>query len=311
MLRIFWGLVQKLEREFPCREKMACSLEASTHTARDEGKLEALIRGFDRISFGVQTFDDALRRSFGMVDGAAQVEETLRLARRAGFANMNIDLMYGLPGQDESHLEAELARALDFGLESYTIYPLVIYPESPLAKRGAQLSPQPSTEHMGRMQDLAAGIMERAGYRRFWLNQYIREDHYRPPAALNMGNYIAFGPGAFGTVHKTSYYNHPDLENYLRDVSRNLLPHQNLCRMEADHWALRKFIFAFLQLKVNWNLFSREEQDMLKNVLSRLGAPDLYSDDGTGLFPTEPGRHHADAFLRALSRLSGGRPVAP
>jgi len=306
------GLVRNLRASFPCRSDLVCSLEASTHTGRDPGKLEALAGTFSRISFGVQTFRDELRRAFGMQDNAEKAMSSVLLARKAGFDNINIDLFYNLPGQTEPGLKSDLVRALDLGLESYTIYPLTVYPSSPLAGslgRG-NLPAQPGPEVLGWHQEVIAEVMDQAGYHRFWLNQYIRDDCFRPPAALNLSNYLAFGPAAFGTVHRISYYNLPDLEAYLRAVNQGLLPHECVCAMSEEHWALRKFHYLFLQLRVDWGQFSPGERALLEGLLAEIGAGELYTTEPQGLTPTAKGRRHADAFMRALARCSGGRTEA-
>jgi oxygen-independent coproporphyrinogen-3 oxidase len=303
------GLVLHLRADFTCKSELACSLEASTHTSRDQGKLEALAGTFNRISFGVQTFRDELRRAFGMQDNAEKAVSSVHLARQAGFNNMNIDLFYNLPGQTEDELKADLSRALELDLESYTIYPLTVYPSSPLAGTLSlrRLPAQPGPEVLGRHLEVIAEVMDQAGYRRFWLNQYIRDDCFRPPAALNPSNYLAFGPAAFGTMHRISYYNLPDLEAYLLAVSQGLLPHECACAMSDEHWALRKFYYLFLQLRVGWDQFTPGERALLENLLAEVSAGELYTTDSLGLTPSRTGRRHADAFMRALARVSGQR----
>lgn len=71
----------------------------------DMDKLKAYRRaGFNRISIGVQSFDNGLLRSIGRIHSAEQAEEAVKLSRAAGFENINIDLMYGLPGQSEKSI---------------------------------------------------------------------------------------------------------------------------------------------------------------------------------------------------------------
>ena len=87
----------------------------------DMDKLKAYRRaGFNRISIGVQSFDDGLLRSIGRIHSAAQAEEAVKLSRAAGFENINIDLMYGLPGQSE-RTYIDMARLESLGYKRYEI----------------------------------------------------------------------------------------------------------------------------------------------------------------------------------------------
>jgi oxygen-independent coproporphyrinogen-3 oxidase len=82
--------------------------------------------GFNRVSFGVQAFDDAMLRSIGRVHTSAQAEDAVAFARSAGFENVNVDLMFGLPGQTLPHFRETLLHALDLCVPHLSIYGLIV-----------------------------------------------------------------------------------------------------------------------------------------------------------------------------------------
>lgn len=120
-------LLTSLQSAFPNRsEHLEFTIEANPGTV-DQEKL-AVMRAFDinRISFGAQTFDEGLLQQIGRIHSADDVEKSLELARAAGFSNLSIDLMFGLPGQTMAMLVSSVARALSFALPHISLYGLKI-----------------------------------------------------------------------------------------------------------------------------------------------------------------------------------------
>lgn len=102
------------------------TLEANPGTT-DADKLEVMRRfGVNRISFGAQTFDARLLKAIGRIHSPDDIWNSLELARQAGFSNLSIDLMFGLPGQTLKDVEASLAEALDQKLAHCSIYGLKV-----------------------------------------------------------------------------------------------------------------------------------------------------------------------------------------
>ena len=102
----------------PCE----ASIEANPGTV-DLPKLKALRQsGFDRISFGVQSLNDAELKAIGRVHNAAEALEAIELAKQAGFKRINADVIYGLPGQTMASLKETLARLCGTGIEHLSVY---------------------------------------------------------------------------------------------------------------------------------------------------------------------------------------------
>lgn len=291
---------------FPCSPDFSCSVEASTRTCgRDY--FERLIQGgIQRISFGLQSFSSQHRKWLGLADTADKAVNKVMDARRAGFIHINIDMLYGFAGQSWDDLNHDLDMALSLNLESYTYYPLIIYPSSAIGQKGCSRkkrddAPLPDA---GAMLDFIAARMRKAGYLRFWLNHYLRSSQLRPRTALSMGNYLAFGSGAFGIIRGLNYFNEPHLPTYLKNIARGLLPQSCRTPMSEFHRAVRRFHYAFLQRTVNWEDFSATERELLQAFLVRFEALGFWEDTASGLRATNQGERFADAFLQALARSS-------
>ena len=114
----------------PCE----ASIEANPGTV-DLPKLKALRQlGFDRISFGVQSLNDAELKAIGRVHNAAEALEAIELAKQAGFKRINADVIYGLPGQTMASLKETLARLCSTGIEHLSVYGLIVEDGTPLQK---------------------------------------------------------------------------------------------------------------------------------------------------------------------------------
>ena len=102
-------------------------------------KLSACRRaGVNRLSLGAQSFDDALLRSLGRIHTAEQIAEAVKMARDAGFANINLDLMYALPGQTIGQWTDTLNAAVALGVEHLSAYSLIVEEGTPMAARVAR-----------------------------------------------------------------------------------------------------------------------------------------------------------------------------
>ncbi|MGD9098357.1 MAG: radical SAM protein, partial [Desulfobacterales bacterium] len=108
----FYGqLLEALDAAFPLAEDIEVTLEANPGTV-DPSSLAGYRRaGVNRINLGVQSFDDGQLRFLGRIHSAAQAREAVAMARRAGFDNLGIDLIYGLPGQTVPAWQTNLAQA--------------------------------------------------------------------------------------------------------------------------------------------------------------------------------------------------------
>jgi oxygen-independent coproporphyrinogen III oxidase len=115
--------------------RIPISVETSPETAVADRLAVLRARGTDRVSIGVQSFVDAEVRAVGRAQSATEVDAALDRIRAAGFPVLNVDLMYGLPGQTEATWLESLERALRFAPEELYLYPLYVRPLTGLARR--------------------------------------------------------------------------------------------------------------------------------------------------------------------------------
>lgn len=193
-------LLDQVRALLPLAADCEITLEANPG-ASEHDRFEAYLRaGVNRLSLGVQSFDDAQLRRLGRVHDAGQAMAAYRAARAAGFVRINVDLMYALPGQDCEQALADLQQALDLAPEHLSWYHLTLEPNTAFAAR-----PPP-----GLPDEDAAWAIAEAGLARLQqagLQHYEVSAHARPGEAsrhnLNywqFGDYLGIGAGAHGKL---------------------------------------------------------------------------------------------------------------
>ncbi|MCU0857313.1 MAG: radical SAM family heme chaperone HemW [Pontiellaceae bacterium] len=205
-----------LEKYFPMFGEFSpaeFSVEANPGTI-DRQKLDLLKRtGVNRLSIGVQSFDSSCLETLGRIHSAAQAEEAFRLARAAGFENISLDLMFGVPGQTMEMLNADIDRALALGPEHISIYNLTVEEGTPLADRNPE---KPDEELERDMYDQIRAKLKAAGFAHYEISNFARPGLECRHNLLywSGGEYIGCGPAAHSHWKGVRWANVSDLDDY-------------------------------------------------------------------------------------------------
>lgn len=133
--------------------------------------------GVDRLSFGVQSFDDDKLRRLGRIHSAGEAEAAIKSAQDAGFDNVNLDLMYALPEQTLAGALADVERALALQPTHVSHYQLTLEPNTLFA---AKPPPLPDEDHAWDMQEACQARLAEAGYAQYEVSAYARVGTLRP-----------------------------------------------------------------------------------------------------------------------------------
>ncbi|MGA7733016.1 MAG: radical SAM family heme chaperone HemW, partial [Chloroflexia bacterium] len=161
------------------------TMEANPGTISRE-KFEGYLRaGVNRLSMGVQVLDDPMLKKLGRIHSAAGALDSYRLAREAGFERINLDFIFGLPGQDVAHLSAMLDRLLEVSPlpEHLSCYSLIVEEHTPLyvgVQRG--LIRVPGEDETAEMYELIGERLTGEGYRQYEISNWTRGE----PCAHNL-----------------------------------------------------------------------------------------------------------------------------
>lgn len=182
--------------------------------------------GFNRVSFGAQSFDDAVLTALGRRHDHQAISNSVNAARDAGFTNISVDLIYGTPGESEGSWASSVARALDLGVEHISAYALTVERGTPLGREVASGAPAPHPDVQADRYEYADRVLTKSGFERYEVSNWCRpgyECRYNL-TVWAQGEYGAYGNGAHGYRDGVRFRNHRRLEAYLLKVEDGCLP---------------------------------------------------------------------------------------
>ena len=196
------------------------TVEANPGSA-SAGKAALLQRlGINRISLGIQSWDDDLLNLLGREHNAKQGEESFDIFRGAGFSNINIDLMFGLPGQTIRQWQSTLERTVSLRPEHISTYCLTYEEDTEFFLRQARGEFRQDSDADAEFFAMTMSILEAAGYEHYEISNYarpgFRSAHNR--AYWSGSDYLGIGPSAFSTTGMTRWQNIPDFRRYAEAV---------------------------------------------------------------------------------------------
>ncbi len=195
------------------------TVEANPGTVDEEYFAQLRAAGVNRISLGVQSFDDALLRRIGRIHTAEEVRTAFRAARAAGFTNISIDLMYGLPGQTLHDLQESVRAVIALAPEHISVYGLTVEEGTPFAAaQAAGRLDLPTEETAEEMYDYLVAELPARGCLRYEISNFARRGF---ESRHNLGYwrsvpYLGVGAAAHGYVDNVRWENERDIAAYIR-----------------------------------------------------------------------------------------------
>lgn len=226
------AVMAAVHREFTFAPKTEISIECNPGTVT-ERKLVAYRRaGINRISIGLQSANDTELALLGRIHTWQQFVENYELARKTGFANINVDLMNSLPGQTLESFQQTLQRILQLGPEHISAYSLIVEEGTPfyeayredvrLQEAGEQTRWLPTEEQVNAMTRMTEQMLAEGGYRHYEISNFARPGY---ECRHNIGywereNYLGFGIGAASLIENVRYSNTGDISFYLENTKK-------------------------------------------------------------------------------------------
>jgi oxygen-independent coproporphyrinogen III oxidase len=178
----------------------------------------ALLRklGVNRISLGVQSWNDDLLKILGREHNALQAENSFRILREAGFANINVDLMFGLPTQIAAQWKETLEKTIALMPEHVSTYCLTYEEDTEFFLRHARGELRSNADTEANLFEMTMSILEEAGYQQYEISNYARAGYssVHNHAYWAGEDYLGIGPSAFSTMGMRRWQNVPDYREY-------------------------------------------------------------------------------------------------
>ncbi|MEJ2479102.1 MAG: radical SAM family heme chaperone HemW [Acidihalobacter sp.] len=192
-------LLDGLRMRLPLRPDLEVTLEANPGTFEQERFADYRSLGINRLSIGIQSFDADMLKRLGRIHDGDEARRAADIARRAGFDNLNLDLMFGLPGQDASGARADLDAALAFAPEHLSYYQLTLEPNTLFHANPPEL---PDDDLIAARQQEAQERLDTARFAQYEVSAYAQPGR-RCRHNLNywtFGDYLGLGAGAHGKL---------------------------------------------------------------------------------------------------------------
>lgn len=205
--------------------------------------------GANRLSFGVQSFFDDELKFLSRIHNSTEPVAAVDGARRAGFENINIDLMYALPNQTADRVLANLEKAMSLDTPHLSVYALIVEPGTPLFAAVSRGELKPANESTdAAMYETVMSFMDERGYEHYEISNYCKPDRQcrHNLKYWNGEQYLGFGPSAHSYFNNTRWWNVSSLSGYLASLANDELPvsaRETLTRSQARD----EFIFLSLR----------------------------------------------------------------
>jgi len=217
------------------------TMEANPNNLDEPDLASYLQAGVNRLSIGAQTLDRRGLRTLGRQHEANDVLASLQTARRVGFERINLDFIFGWPGQSRESWQRDLQQLIDLGDEGpdhLSLYSLIIEPGTPYADAAARgILHMPDDDATADLYEDAIAMLGAAGWDHYEIANWCREPNgYSRHNAIywQHGDYLGIGAGAFGTMNGTRVMNQLLPERYINDLAGGTLPQSNTESLDAS-----------------------------------------------------------------------------
>ncbi len=216
-------LVNAVRQTFPGNPDES-TLEVNPSTVERERLSGFRDAGIDRLSIGIQSFDDRTLKRLGRAHAGIEGRKTLEASRAAGFERISLDLIFGVPGQDLAAVEADVAAALAYGPGHVSAYALTVEPGTPLfsaVERGRVEMPE--DDAVADMMEAVEAALQAAGLRRYEVSNYARPGeqahhnrrYWERHAVLGLGvGAVSYLPPSVAGPHGARPANERDFERW-------------------------------------------------------------------------------------------------
>ena len=253
--------------------------------------------GVNRLSMGVQTFDDRLLKKIGRKHTAQDVYDTIQLLEEKDFSNVTIDLIYALPGQSLESFRDTVTRALALDLPHYALYSLILENQTMFmnwVRRGKMHLPEQELE--AQMYAETIDAMEKAGRKQYEISNFAKPgfESQHNLVYWNNQNYFGLGAGASGYLGNRRYKNRGPIQHYLKSLKNDQLPvlEEEILTQKAQieeemFLGLRKILGV--DKTVFENRFGFSMMDVYGDVIEKLKQQKLITETNSRVCLTEEG----------------------
>ena len=299
------AILSEVRTHFTLTSDCEITVEAHPSTISSQGLTQLLQAGVTRISFGAESMEDGDLARIGRPGAVSDTVTAVTRARAAGFTNINLDVMYGLPGQSLEGWQRTLAHCLVLEPTHLSCYALTVEQDTKLASNiQRQRSPAPDEGLQIEMDEAAQRILGDAGYERYEVSNYAKLGYVCRHNLLywTNGEYLGLGPSAQSYLGGTRFGNVADIAAYETSLAANQLPIEDRIRLSKVEQLRDAVIFG---LRLIQGIPTRHFHQHAANygyaaVTEELLAQQLIEEDGERVRLSARGLLQADTIAGQL-----------
>ena len=304
-------IFRQIQAQFTVSSSAEITLEANPDDLTPE-TLAMLRRYVNRLSIGIQTFDEATLRWMNRAHTATEAETCVRLAREAGFDNLSVDLIYGIPKRTESLWTADLQKVLRLNVPHISAYALTIEPNTAFGRweKTGKLPPADENLAAEQFEELTTALTgdgdASSYYEHYEISNFAKPGHYarHNTAYWQRRPYLGIGPSAHSYNGHSRQYNIANNRRYIAEISRRMLPATIETLTTADQ--VNEYLLT--GLRTQWGCSIAELNSLLGDDFAQVQAHYLMTLYASGwlvrtddrLQLTKAGKLFADRVAAAL-----------
>ncbi|MCL7747277.1 radical SAM family heme chaperone HemW [Halalkalibacter alkaliphilus] len=220
-------LLKGMKEVLPLNNIEEYTIEVNPDSIQEEKLAVIKENGVNRLSIGVQTFNESLLKEIGRTHTKSSVEDAIRRSRQAGFTNISLDLMFGLPGQHPVQFIETINEAINLNIEHISAYSLKVEEKTVFYNRQRQgkLTLPPEEDEVIMYEQLLKRTKE-AELFQYEISNFAKKGYESKHNLVYWNNeeYYGFGAGAHGYVNGIRYQNHGPIPKYLKAIEQGALP---------------------------------------------------------------------------------------
>lgn len=300
-------LLTTIHDQYTVGPEAEITLEANPDDLADAAKLTMLRRYVNRLSIGIQTFDEASLHWMNRAHNAREALTSVDRARQAGFSNLSVDLIYGIPNRPDAVWETDLTTMLALNVPHLSAYALTIEPDTAFGRweRSGKLPPADEQLAAAQFEQLTTALTD-AGYEHYEISNFARPGQYarHNTAYWQRRPYLGVGPSAHSYNGVSRQYNIANNARYIGDIRQGVLP----ATIEKLTTADQVNEYLLTGLRTQWGCSIAELDALLGNNFTRQlqsELTELYQTgwlrrDGDRLRLTPAGKLFADRVAATL-----------
>ncbi len=291
------ALLAEVYRWFSVSDAAEVTIEANPETVTKEKLVQLRRAGVNRLSIGFQSLDDGLLKLLGRKHSAQQAVSAFKDAREAGFNNVNIDLIFGIPGQSLAGWAVTLEQAASLDPEHISCYGLTVEPGTLLEREIAAGKLQvPDEDLQADMFAYTMGSLAESGFEHYEISNYAKSGRRCRHNLVywDNGDYIGFGAGAHSKIGSKRFYNTANPKEYIESIGARGASISEITDLSTGNMISETIFLGLrkiegLDLKSFEARFGRSVYDIYSAQIAKLAEDGLLEQDNGSLRLTDKG----------------------